>query len=408
MKPKFLVVFQKELTEAVRDRRNLAIVLLLGAMLPALLGFALHRLIANETRSEKEGIELVVIGAAQAPTLLAALRRENVTVSERGEMGDADITALLRQKTVSGVLKLSPRFADDYRAMRPARIELWFDSAGEKEAQRRDLEHILRQYSIEIAGARLLAHGVSPATLSPIQLQRYDTATGATRSNRIIGSMLGMLFIPAFVFGLSMVIDGTAGERERRSLEILMAQPARPFDLIAGKWLAASVLAVLGMSLELSAAHIMLKSLPLEEVGMSWRLSLPMLLSVIAVSVPLCLFATAIEIALAMNARTFKEAQTYIAPLTLAGVGVLAVAAALALRVTTMPDPRGEAIAVDRVEVSLGGRARAVLEPGAQLIGTATTSCRRTATSSIASSRGRASACTRRRATSRSRERASR
>ncbi|MES2742040.1 MAG: ABC transporter permease [Pseudomonadota bacterium] len=310
MKPKFLVVLQKELTEAVRDRRNLAIMLLLGAMLPALLGFALHRLIVSETRSEKEGIALVVIGAAQAPTLLAQLRQENVTVTERGEMGEADITALLRGKTVAGVLKLSPRFADDYRAMRPARIELWFDSAGEKDAQRRDLEHILRQYSIEIAGARLLAHGVSPATLSPIALQRYDTATGATRSNRIIGSMLGMLFIPAFVFGLSMVIDGTAGERERRSLEILMAQPARPFDLIAGKWLAASVLAVVGMSLELSAAHIMLKSLPLEEVGMSWRLSLPMLLSVIAVSVPLCLFATAIEIALAMNARTFKEAQS--------------------------------------------------------------------------------------------------
>ena len=46
---------------------------------------------------------------------------------------------------------------------------------------------------------------------------------------------------------------------------------------------------------------------------------------------------------------------------------VLALAAALALRVTGAPDAHGEAIAKDRIEVSLGSRARAVLEPGAQV-----------------------------------------
>ena len=51
-----------------------------------------------------------------------------------------------------------------------------------------------------------------------------------------------------------------------------------------------------------------------------------------------------------------------------AGVtGALALAAALALRVNSMPDARGEAMAKDRLEVSIGARARAVLEPGAQV-----------------------------------------
>ena len=48
-------------------------------------------------------------------------------------------------------------------------------------------------------------------------------------------------------------------------------------------------------------------------------------------------------------------------------VGILAIAAALAVRVTGLPDSHGEAIAKDRVEVSIGSRARAVLEPGAQV-----------------------------------------
>lgn len=47
--------------------------------------------------------------------------------------------------------------------------------------------------------------------------------------------------------------------------------------------------------------------------------------------------------------------------------GVLALAAAFAIRVGSSPDAHGEAVARDRIEVSLGTRARAVLEPGAQV-----------------------------------------
>lgn len=51
-----------------------------------------------------------------------------------------------------------------------------------------------------------------------------------------------------------------------------------------------------------------------------------------------------------------------------AGVtGVLALAAAFALKITGSPDAHGAAIAKDRIEVSIGARARAVLEPGADL-----------------------------------------
>ena len=48
-------------------------------------------------------------------------------------------------------------------------------------------------------------------------------------------------------------------------------------------------------------------------------------------------------------------------------VSLLALAAALAMRVTSAPDAHGETIAKDRIEVSLGSRALAVLEPGAQV-----------------------------------------
>ncbi|MDP3671563.1 MAG: ABC transporter permease [Telluria sp.] len=310
MKPKFLVVFLKEFKETLRDKRALALLAMFVLMYPAIVGFGLQKLINRATMPEREGIELVVIGAAQAPTLMAQLKQKNINVTERAPMTEEAIGALLHENKFAAVLRLDDKFSQNYQAMRPARVELWFDSARDTGGKQRDIEDLLRSYGNNIAGARLLAHGVSPATLAPVMVQRYDTGTSASRSAMLIGAMLGAFFIPAFIFCLSSAVDSTAGERERRSLEVLLAQPARPADLIVGKWLAAASLSVIGVTLELAIAHTVLKWLPLEEIGMSWRLSSADLALACIATIPLSLFAAGLEIALAMNAKSFKEAQS--------------------------------------------------------------------------------------------------
>jgi len=310
MKPKFLVVFLKEFKETLRDKRSLGLLVMFTLMYPAMLGYILHQQIERATRPEREGIELAVIGAAQAPTLMAQLKQKNITVRDTRDMGEDGIGELLRSRKVAAVLRLPESFGKDYQAMRPARIELWYDSATEQDNRRRDIEDVLSAYESNIAGARLLAHGVSPAILQPVHLQRYDTGTNAARSAGLIGSILGFLFFPAFICGLSAAVDSTAGERERRSLEVLMAQPARTWELVGGKWLAAGSLAIIGITLELMLAHAILSWLPLEEIGMSWRVTWRDLALVCLASVPLSLFAAGLQIAVAMNARSFKEAQS--------------------------------------------------------------------------------------------------
>jgi sodium transport system permease protein len=122
--------------------------------------------------------------------------------------------------------------------------------------------------------------------------------------------MLSMLFFPAFFCGMSAAVDSIAGERERRSLEVLMAQPARAWEIVTGKWLMAGTLAVVGLTLELILAHVVLSWIPLEELGMSWSLNWFDVALVCIVAVPLALLAAALQIALAMNAKSFKEAQS--------------------------------------------------------------------------------------------------
>jgi len=310
MKPPFLTIFLKELRETLREKRNVGLLLLVTLMYPIMIGILMNKIIDRATRTEREGIELAVIGAAKAPTLMAQLKQRNITVHDTAPLDEPAIQAKLQEGKVVGVLRLSDKFSDNYTAMRPARIELWYDSAAEKNGQRREVEEVLEAYGANVASARLLAHGVSPATLAPIEVQRYDTGTNASRSAGLIGSMLSMLFFPAFFCGMSAAVDSTAGERERRSMEVLMAQPARAWEIVTGKWLMAASLAIFGLTLELILAHLVLGWLPLEEIGMAWSLTWFDVAMVCIVALPLSMLAAALQIALAMNAKSFKEAQS--------------------------------------------------------------------------------------------------
>ncbi len=310
MKPKFLIVYLKEIKESLRDKRSLGLIALFVFMYPLMLGYILNKQIDRATQPEREGIELAVINAEQAPTLMALFKQKNVTVQVQQDMDEEAIATLLRSRKVVALLRISKKYGEDYQAMRPAKVELWFDSAVDNGGRQRDIEEVLGSYTNNIASARLLAHGVSPATMMPVSVQRFDTGGSAGRSAMVIGAILGFMFLPAFICGLSAAIDSTAGERERRSLEVLMAQPVSAWQLLSGKWLATSTLAVVGVTAELALAHAILSWLPLEEIGMAWRVTSADLALVCLVSAPLSLFAGAMHIVLSMNAKSFKEAQT--------------------------------------------------------------------------------------------------
>lgn len=305
-------VFKKELKDALRDKRALTMLALFIFLFPLMMVVAIDHAIDKATNADTEKNLLVVIGAGQAPNLIKKFKDNSVQIELREDLDEIQITEMLKERKVTAILKLAPDFTHKYMELKPAPAELWFDSAADLDSKTRRIQNILRAYNADIAQTRLQIRGISSALLSPVAIQEFDTATNSTRSGKFVGVMLGTLFVYVFYYCFNTTIDSTAGERERKSLETLLAQPIWPFDIIAGKWLACSVLSMVGLCLALLAGHLALKSLPLEEIGISWRLGWGSLLGLMLAAMPLCLFAPAFEIALAMNSKSFKEAQTVV------------------------------------------------------------------------------------------------
>ena len=113
--------------------------------------------------------------------------------------------------------------------------------------------------------------------------------------------------------------DTTAGERERGTLETLLTFPIKSKDIIIGKFLGVAVSSIITGLLSLALAIIALfisKDMFTIYEGVNTMYSLSSIIYAIVVIVTYSFFISGLCIAIASTSKTFKEAQSALTPLT--------------------------------------------------------------------------------------------
>jgi sodium transport system permease protein len=226
----------------------------------------------------------------------------------------ADADAAVREQQHDVVLRVDASFPQDWRAGRPARIELIFDSSrplasGATVAR---MQGLLAGYGETVGTLRLIARGVHPAVANPLQVGARDVATPESRFDLSQQLLPYLLLLLAFVGGMQLAIDATAGERERQSLEPLLATPASRESIITAKILATAVFTLISLGATLLAYYTVFALLPLEGLATSLALSPGRLLALFVIILPVVLLGATVLTALAAFARSYREAQGYL------------------------------------------------------------------------------------------------
>lgn len=303
-------VFLKEGLDNLRDRRTLASALLMGPLLGpvmfgALISISLDRAV-EETQSE---LTLAVQGGERAPNLLAFLERHNIATEE--VPGDA--RHLVRDGARDMVLLIAADYAGRLREGMPATLTLVSDSTDSSAAPRVDrVAGAIRQYAQSLVQRRMLARGVSPLTLSPINLRDDDVATPTGRAVIMLGMVTYFLIFATLFGGMYLAIDTTAGERERRSLEPLLSLPVPRAGLVLGKLGATTAFATASLTISLVAFAVAIPLIPLEQVGMVANFGPSTVLGILLVMLPFTLLGATLLTLVASFTRTYREAQTYV------------------------------------------------------------------------------------------------
>ena len=300
-------VMRKEWRDFSRDRRTFFLSLLVAPLIYPVLFWGMGALVEMrvETQLEKN-ISVPVVGIERAPNLLKYLA--SYGIDARPAPDDIEARILAQQEDVA--LVLDEQFAEDWHAGKPAKVDIITDTTRRNaDVVVARLNRVLASYGQGIGAMRLLVRGINPAVAAPLNVGTRDMATPESKSSGFMSMVLPLILtIFAFIGGAHLAMDTTAGERERQSLEPLLAIPVSRAALVGGKMLAAALLGLASMllilvSFKLSATLINSMS----QMDVSFAAMGKLLLTLL----PLVLIGTALITALAAGAKSMKEAQSH-------------------------------------------------------------------------------------------------
>ena len=323
------IVFRKEFLDVLRDRRTLFSMILLPIVVFPFLTLGVGSFFEGQyEKLEQRSFPVIVLGSKNAPELMAALGEEPGLQLIPSIEDSALALEMLLDQTVQAVLCIPPDFggsvADGSGDGNPSAAEIWYDKSHTKSGMtERKLRNKLADYREDIVRRNLEARGLSYELVEPFTITSHNQAS----QSKMTGATLGML-LPYMVILLAMVgstysaIDLTAGEKERGTMETLLVCPASRLELVLGKFLTTmlvgfitAILAVISFSATLLSPGSFLS----REIGGGASLSLDPFAygMVFLLLLPVTALFAAALIAIAVNARSYKEAQSYVYPLIL-------------------------------------------------------------------------------------------
>ncbi len=307
----------KEWRELIRDRRTLMTLIFMALAFPAYVFFLVN--MAAKRSDAGVDIEAYLVGEDQAPNMVRFLEEQGVTFT-RFETREA---ALDDSNPSRVLLELESDFRKTYEDSLTATVNLYVNQKDDNSAgNARQLRRFLSAYDEIVSQGRMIARGVSPVRVNALEIEEYDLTTAGRASNFLAGFILYMFILTAFSGTISAAADIIAGEKERQTLQPLLAQPVTRPALVFGKWLSLATLGGLFCAFAFVVGGLLISKAPLAAAGATFYLGWHTLAFGALSLAALALFATSLQLFVAANAKSYREAMTYLPWTALAPLAV--------------------------------------------------------------------------------------
>jgi sodium transport system permease protein len=366
--PRIVRLALKELRETLRDRRTIATLLLMPLLVYPLLSLAFQRFLLSSVKPSTNRGEYVLgirtKGEADRlgvfiyrGTVLLKQRRPTAETPSKSKSPDAeskteakaepddppvDTSALRpilydmvenpRQAVLDGRVDLAVeiRNSEPFKATRgldrAIDCDLYYDAQSPTSRDAlRWLEGCLQAVNQQSLVHQLREKGAKARVL-PVQMVSRAIETEVAVSHRpgtpTLATLVPLILILMTITGaVYPAIDLTAGERERGTLETLIASPVPRMQLLLAKYAAVVTVALLTALVNLAAMFATVSSVGLTTVLFGEAgVSLQTLIEIVALLVLFAAFFSAVLLVVTSFARSFKEAQAYLIPLMLVSI----------------------------------------------------------------------------------------
>ena len=323
-------VYLKELRDSLRDRRTLLSTIVIPTLvMPAIMlsaGLISYKVV-NKAREE---IPLVMLlGGDGSPVVRAAIEaNKKIKLVPPAP----DWKQRIIDKKLRAAVELPPGFDAALGRGDLVTVKIYnYESELRSGFAVNELQRFFTDYRDKTVAERLAAQGLPASLIKPFEIRSANVAPPEKIGGNVIGGIIPYFFIIlCFMGAMYPAIDLTAGEKERGTMETILCSPVARIDLVVGKFLlvlTASLATVLFSLLSMGATFLLGGLLLAQggggmaaKGGASPLATLPAidplgLLAVLAMVLPLAVLFAAGLMTIALFAKSYKEAQSYVSPL---------------------------------------------------------------------------------------------
>ncbi|NUN14124.1 MAG: CPBP family intramembrane metalloprotease [Myxococcales bacterium] len=309
-------IFRKEVTETLRDKRTLYPMILIPLVLyPALLLLVTQVASVQQTALEQQVTQVALV-PPDAPTDLAQLLDGDPLIKRMVVVEEPRVA--LAARNIDAVL-VWENPADTPDGTGTTQITVLHDESEERSQLARDrLASLLGKWERTLLEDRLSRRQIELSYIDPIDVVYENIASATRMGGYVLGQILPLLLILTVVIGAFYpAVDLTAGEKERGTFQTLLTAPILPFDIVGGKLLAVFAIALFAGSVNIASMALLFgHALSFSGVGadISVQLDLGQWVLLLVSAVVMGFFFSALMMTIAVLARSFKEAQSYLTP----------------------------------------------------------------------------------------------
>lgn len=327
-----ITVYLKELKDSLRDRRTLMSTIIIPTLVMPVMFFGVGKIMSVVVKQARAEIPSVaIIGGADSPAVVAALKQSpklHIVATP------TDWKKAIGDKRLRAAVEIPPGFEAGLQAGAAPMVHV-YNYSGELKSENgaRLVERFLSDLRERTVAERLAEHDLPKTLARPFEYRRENVAAPEKVGGNLFGGLVPyIIIILCFTGAMYPAMDLTAGEKERGTMETLLCSPVARVDIVLGKFLmvlTGSLFAISSMLISMGVTAAFAGSL-LMGGGTATKVAagapvsavnaLPMidplgLVGVLAMILPVAVLFAAVAFTVALFAKSYKEAQSYLAPL---------------------------------------------------------------------------------------------
>jgi len=315
-------IFIKELIDVLRDRRTLMFMVVIPVLITPLLVVGSIKFQEYQNKKSEEKLLKIALINETDDVIIKGLLSEQKGVEIIEDINLDSLEAGIKTESIQGGMYIEKDFLDNISSNSTGQIDIYYKSSDLMSRSKKRMKAALENYKNIVVTERLNNFNIDEKLLEPLNVVDVDMSTAKETIGKAVGGFIPYILV-MFIFLGAMypAIDLGAGEKERGSLETLLSSPATKFEITMGKLLVVSLTGLVSglvSVLGISSSLFFIDNIPEQIQSTIMELISPfMILSVIVLMIPIAIFFASMLLSISFYARSFKEAQSLMAPLNM-------------------------------------------------------------------------------------------